>query len=68
MSIDSGIVLGDVPTFGDYGLNTAIKQDRESTFQQLEVFNSILPDVGSIIRHAANSAATIDLPETCRDG
>jgi alanine racemase len=46
---------------------TADEADRESTFQQLEMFNSILPDIGNLVRHAANSAATIDLPETYLD-
>ncbi len=31
ISIDSGVVLGDVPSFGDYGLNTNVNQSREST-------------------------------------
>lgn len=43
---------------------SADEEDRESAFQQLEAFRAILPDDGKVIRHAANSAATIDLPET----
>ena len=43
---------------------TADEQDRAATFAQLETFNSILPARGNITRHAANSAATIDLSET----
>jgi flagellar L-ring protein precursor FlgH len=31
ISIDSGVVLGDVPTMGDYGLETAVNQNRELT-------------------------------------
>ena len=38
--------------------------DREATMEQLELFRSILPDDEGILRHSANSAATIDLPET----
>ena len=43
---------------------TADETDRESTFLQLDTFRSILPARGNVLRHAANSAATIDLPET----
>ncbi len=43
---------------------TADEKDRSATFQQLELFKSILPAAGGITRHAANSAATIDFPET----
>ncbi|MEE9368027.1 MAG: alanine racemase [Pontiella sp.] len=46
---------------------TADETDRESTFEQLKTFKSILPNRDGIIRHAANSAATIDLPETYFD-
>jgi alanine racemase len=46
---------------------TADEEDRESTFQQLETFKAIIPDIGNVVRHAANSAATIDLPETYFD-
>lgn len=31
IDIDAGTILGDVPTFGDYGLQTAIQNDRELT-------------------------------------
>lgn len=31
IDIDAGTILGDVPTFGDYGLQTSIQQDRELT-------------------------------------
>ena len=43
---------------------TADEEDREPTFKQLKLFKSILTGLGSITCHAANSAATIDLPET----
>ncbi len=43
---------------------TADEADREPTFQQLEIFKSVLPNGDKLIRHAANSAATIDWPET----
>ncbi|VGO14315.1 Alanine racemase 1 [Pontiella desulfatans] len=43
---------------------TADEVDRTSTFRQLELFESILAEAGNIMRHAANSAATLDLPET----
>lgn len=43
---------------------TADEPDRRAVFQQLELFRSVLPMAGKIICHAANSAATIDLPET----
>lgn len=46
---------------------TADQEDRSETLRQLELFTSILPDGGNIMRHAANSAATIDLPETYFD-
>jgi len=46
---------------------TADEEDRTSTYEQLKRFNAILPKHENIIRHAANSAATIDLPETCFD-
>ncbi len=59
----SGIELTGIYTH----FATADEANREATFQQLETFKSILPDVGNMIRHAANSAATIDLPETYFD-
>lgn len=43
---------------------TAEEADRGAVFQQLELFKSVLPMNGKIICHAANSAATINLPET----
>ncbi|MBT8041730.1 MAG: alanine racemase [Kiritimatiellales bacterium] len=43
---------------------TADEKDRAATFRQLELFNSIVPAAGNITVHAANSAATIDWPET----
>ncbi len=43
---------------------TADEVDREPVFQQLELFRSIIPPDKDIVLHAANSAATIDLPET----
>ncbi|QBG46644.1 alanine racemase [Verrucomicrobia bacterium S94] len=43
---------------------TADEADRTATFRQLETFRSILPGLGNIVVHAANSAATLDLPET----
>lgn len=46
---------------------TADEEDRTSTFQQVELFKSILPESGSLVFHAANSAATIDLAETYFD-
>jgi alanine racemase len=46
---------------------SADEADRESVVHQLETFKSILPEQNKITRHAANSAATIDLPETYFD-
>ena len=46
---------------------SADEADRESVVDQLETFKSILPEPNNITRHAANSAATIDLPETYFD-
>jgi alanine racemase len=43
---------------------TADREDRTETVRQLELFKSILPAAGTITKHAANSAATIDWPET----
>ncbi len=43
---------------------TADEKDCSATLKQLELFNSILPECGRLICHAANSAATIDFPET----
>ncbi len=46
---------------------TADEADRDSVFSQLELFKSIIPEGTEITRHAANSAATIDLPDTYLD-
>lgn len=43
---------------------TADEGEPAATLQQLELFESILPEGGTILRHAANSAATIDFPDT----
>lgn len=43
---------------------SADEQQRDSVFEQLECFKSVLPDTGSLLFHAANSAATIDFQET----
>jgi alanine racemase len=43
---------------------TADEADREAVFQQLELFRSIIPPEQELVLHAANSAATIDLPQT----
>lgn len=43
---------------------TADEADRTATIQQLELFKSILPKDGNMVCHAANSAATMDWPET----
>ena len=43
---------------------TADEVEREAVFHQLELFRSIVPDIGGIMLHAANSAASIDFPET----
>jgi alanine racemase len=43
---------------------TADEAERGAAYHQLEQFQSIFPSCTSITRHAANSAATIDLPET----
>jgi len=43
---------------------TADEGDRASTLQQLELFKSILPNDKNVLVHAANSAATINFPET----
>ena len=49
---------------------TADEKDKERTIEQLRRFNRLIDqcNIGSdIIRHCANSAATIDLPETHMD-
>ncbi|MCF7847694.1 MAG: alanine racemase [Kiritimatiellales bacterium] len=54
---------------------TAGEEDKTAAFQQLELFNNVLLEAerrprpfgatsGTLVRHAANSAATIDLPQT----
>ncbi|MDF7822536.1 alanine racemase [Pontiellaceae bacterium B12227] len=43
---------------------TADEQDRTATQNQLDLFRSILPEQGGVTIHAANSAATLDWPET----
>lgn len=46
---------------------TADEADRDEVFEQMALFESILPQTQGIVRHAANSAATIDLPQTHLD-
>lgn len=43
---------------------SADEADKTATLEQLEVFRTVWPVEGSVIHHAANSAAIIDLPET----
>lgn len=43
---------------------TADERDRTATQQQLDLFQSILPEQSSLTIHAANSAASLDWPET----
>lgn len=43
---------------------TADEENREAVQGQLDSFRSILPPDGALVLHAANSAATIDFPET----
>jgi alanine racemase len=57
--------LADVKLTGVYThFATADEADKSAALHQLELFESVLPAVGHIIRHAANSAALMDLPET----
>jgi alanine racemase len=57
--------LADIELTGVYThFATADEVDKSSALQQLDVFRSVLPALGNITRHAANSAATVDLPET----
>ena len=42
----------------------ADEEDRGPTFEQLGLFQSVSPELTGVVRHAANSAATIDLKET----
>lgn len=66
--IDAIHALSEVELTGVYThFATADEEDRTATFRQLELFESILPTSGSLICHAANSAATIDLAETYFD-
>jgi len=56
--------LADVKLTGIYThFATADEADKSTTLHQLEQFRSILPKDGGLMVHAANSAATIDLPE-----
>ncbi len=43
---------------------TADEADLSAAYAQLERFRAILPASGGVVVHAANSAATLDLPET----
>lgn len=43
---------------------SADEADRSSVFKQLESFRSVFPDLDGVTVHAANSAATIDFPQT----
>ena len=63
--IDTINGLDDVELTGIYThFATADEADRDATVKQLELFRSILPKDRKIICHAANSAATMDWPET----
>ena len=70
-AVDMMAAIEETPGIELAGMYThfaaADEADRESVFHQLETFKSILPDHNKLIRHAANSAATIDLPETYFD-
>jgi alanine racemase len=70
-AVDMIASIGETPGIELTGLYThfasADEADRESVDHQLETFKSILPEDNKITRHAANSAATIDLPETYFD-
>lgn len=46
---------------------SADEADKTSAYQQLKTFLTLLPPNGNLTRHAANSAAVIDLPESCLD-
>ena len=57
--------LSDVELTGIYThFSSAEEADKSVTFQQLEHFVSILPKVGNLTVHAANSAAALELPES----
>jgi alanine racemase len=43
---------------------TADEADRSAVFEQLALFNSILPDAENLVIHSGSSAAAMDLPET----
>ncbi|MEN7973726.1 MAG: alanine racemase [Verrucomicrobiota bacterium] len=43
---------------------TADEADKSAALKQLELFKTVWPVNGSVLHHAANSAAMIDLPET----
>lgn len=43
---------------------TADEADRSATLRQLELFRSLLPTAEGLTIHAANTAATLDYPET----
>ncbi|MEI6890833.1 MAG: alanine racemase [Pontiella sp.] len=63
--IESIHALDEVALTGVYThFATADEADRTATLQQLACFKSILPPAGSLVCHAANSAATLDLTET----
>ena len=56
--------LADVELSGIYThFATADETDKSTALCQLEEFRSILPVDGNLMVHAANSAATIDLPQ-----
>ena len=63
--VDSIRVADGVELTGIYThFASADEADKTSAYQQLECFRRILPDDENLVRHAANSAAMIDLPET----
>ncbi len=56
--------LADVELTGIYThFATADETDKSTALRQLEQFLSIIPADGNLMVHAANSAATIDLPQ-----
>ena len=56
--------LADVELTGIYThFATADDEDKTEALRQLEQFRSILPKKKNLLIHAANSAATLDLPE-----
>lgn len=56
----SGVELSGIYTH----FATADEADKTAVYEQLACFQKILPPGGPLVRHAANSAAVIDLPET----